>query len=110
MGQNVLQNLGFGRLGSVVGAHMVLPAEQAEAPLPTEEQLVYLADKLVIEDEVAGVEARAARALSRQGRDAESMEGVRKRMGTAEMIRGKLEAILQRPLEEVLPRKTRSST
>ncbi len=110
VGQNILKNLGLSRLGSVVGAHMFLPAEQAEAPLPTEEQLVYLADKLVIEDEVAGVEARAARALSRQGRDAAAIEGVKKRMGTAEMIRDKVETILKRPLEEVLPRETRSST
>jgi len=47
---------------------MVLPPENLAAPLVTEEQLVYLADKLVIDDRVAGLAARAARARDRHGR------------------------------------------
>jgi molybdenum cofactor cytidylyltransferase len=102
--ENILRNLGLSRLGSVVGAHMVLPVEQEAVRLPTEEQLVYLADKLVIKDEVAGVDARAARALSKHGNDAVAVEGITRRMETAEMIRDRVETLLQRSLEEVLPR------
>jgi CTP:molybdopterin cytidylyltransferase MocA len=108
--QNILQNLGLQRLGTVVGAHMVLPVEQLETPLPTEEQVVYLADKLVIEDRVTGIEARAARALSRHGGDATAVERVRRRISTARTIQERIETIIQRPLEEVLRREIRAST
>ncbi len=102
--QNMLANLGLSRLGAIVGAHMVLPAEQLETPLVTEEQLVYLADKLVIEDRIAGLEQRAARALSRRGQDPAAVEGVRRKMRAAQIIQERVETILQRPLDEVLLR------
>lgn len=107
--ENIVRNLGLSRLGSVVGAHMVLPVEQETVRLPTEEQLVYLADKLVIRDQFAGVDARAARALSKHGSDAVAVEGITRRMETAAMIRDRVETLLQRPLEEVLPRDVQSS-
>ena len=47
---------------------MVLPPEQLDAPLVTEEQLVYLADKLVVDDRIAGLEEREARALADMAR------------------------------------------
>ncbi|MBN1629337.1 MAG: NTP transferase domain-containing protein, partial [Thermoleophilia bacterium] len=49
VGRRVLCNLGLTRLGEIVGAHMVLPPAQLDTPHVTEEQLVYLADKLVID-------------------------------------------------------------
>jgi putative nucleotidyltransferase with HDIG domain len=106
--QHILSNLGLTRLGEVVGAHMVLPPEQSSTPSVTEEQVVYLADKLVIEDRVAGFEERAARAVSKRGLDPATMEGVRTRMRTAQIIQEKIETILQRSLGDVLPRDGRS--
>jgi len=102
--QRMLANLGLTRLGEVVGAHMVLSSGQLQTPAVTEEQVLYLADKLVIDDRVAGFEERAARALSRPGQDDAALEGVRRRMRAAEMIREKMETILGRSLDEVLPR------
>jgi len=102
--QNLLASLGLSRLGAVVGAHMVLPAEQLDTPVVTEEQLVYLADKLVIEDRIAGLEQRAARALSRRGQDPTAVEGVRRKIRAAQIIQERVETILQRPLDEVLLR------
>jgi hypothetical protein len=94
----------------VVGAHMVLPPELLETPSVTEEHVVYLADKSVIDDRAAGFAERASRALSRQGRDAAALEGVRTRMRSAQIIQERMEAILGRPLDEVLPRERLSST
>ncbi len=108
--QNLLSNLGLSRLGQVVGAHMILSPGQLDTPSLTEEQLIYLADKLVIEDELAGIEERGARALRRRGPDPVGAEGVRTRMRAAHIVRERVETVLQRPLEEVLPRETRLST
>ena len=112
VGRGILTNLGLVRLGQVVGAHMVMPPEQLKAPRLTEEQLVYLADKLVIEDGVASLEERMAHTLRGWDDDPalpEATEGLRTRMRAANLIQEKAESILGRPLEEVLPRETPSS-
>ncbi len=107
--QTILDNLGLSRLGVIVGAHMVMPPEQLETPVLTEEQLVYLADKLVIEDRIAGLEERAAWARCRMGRDPAAVEAVESRMRAARIISERVASILQRPLSEVLPREMASS-
>ncbi|OFW61644.1 MAG: hypothetical protein A2133_04680 [Actinobacteria bacterium RBG_16_64_13] len=100
--QNLLSNLGLGRLGAIVGAHMVLPPEQMETFTVTEEQLLYLADKIVIDDKVAGIEARAQRVLAASGQDPAAEEGARTRMQVAKIIKARVETILGRSLDEVL--------
>ncbi len=100
--QRVLDNLGLRRLGSLVGSHMVIPEEELEAPLPTEEQLVYLADKLVVGDKIVSLDERTAQALGRHHRDADSLSGNQTRMQAAAVIRGKMEAVLGTTVEEVL--------
>lgn len=105
VGRDILANLGLKRLAEVVGAHMVLPAEQVLMTRVTEEQLVYLADKLVVGDRVGSLDERAARTLDRLGgarTPAEVFTGASERMQAAEAIQHKLEAILGRGLSEVL--------
>jgi molybdenum cofactor cytidylyltransferase len=109
VGQSVLANLGLFRLGEIVGAHMVMPPDKLAGPVVTEEQLVYLADKLVVGDEVAGLEERAARASREGGHDPAALEGVRTRMRTALVIRERVESALGNQLEEVVPRERYSS-
>lgn len=103
VGRNLLANLGLGRLAEVVGAHMVLPPQQRAGSLLTEEQLVYLADKLVIDDRIGGLEEKAAHALRGREDDPAALEGARARMLAARLIADKVESILGRRLEEVLP-------
>ena len=105
----ILVNLGLPRLGAVVGAHMVMPREKLETTLVTEEQLLYLADKLVVEDEIGTLEERTARSLRRHLQDSAALEGTRARMRTARVIRDRVQSLLDRPLEEVLPRERHSS-
>jgi len=104
VGQRILTNLGLGRLGEVVGAHMVLPPEELDTPFPTEAQLLYLADKLVIDDRLAGLDEKKDRALRGRADDPAALEGARRRMMVAEIIRTRVDALLGHPLEEVLPR------
>ena len=59
MGERILRNLGMPRLAAVVGAHMVLPLYPTASPTVSEEELVYLADKMVVEDRVAGLDSEA---------------------------------------------------
>jgi molybdenum cofactor cytidylyltransferase len=94
VGQNILNSLRLCRLASIVGSHMLVPREILESPLLTEDELVYLADKLVIEDKVVSLDERTAHALREHGRDAASVEGVRTKMRTAHIISEKLESIL----------------
>ncbi len=96
--QAMLENLGLHRLGSIVGAHMVIPAEKLDTPFPTEEQLVYLADKLVLEDKVGSLQERTAQALRSHAQDAAARQGVEARMRAAQIISDKIEAILGRPI------------
>ena len=107
VGQELLSNLGLIRLGEIVGAHMVLPPEQMETARVTEEQLVYLADKLVVDDRVGTLEERAAATVLRGGEvfaHPDPQEGLRVRMQVARSIQQRVESILGRSLSEVLSR------
>ncbi len=107
VGEALLSNLGLRRLAAIVGAHMVLPADLLESSDLTEEHLVYLADKLVDEDQVVGLEERTSRAL-RKARDSgagpEALDSLAARMQAARAIQNRIEAFLDRPLAEVLTR------
>jgi CTP:molybdopterin cytidylyltransferase MocA len=102
MGERILRNLGAPRLAEVVGAHMVLPLDPCSASTITEEELVYLADKVVVEDTVAGLVGREQRALARCGDDAASRSSIRARMLVAELIAAKVKGLLGRSFEDLL--------
>jgi molybdenum cofactor cytidylyltransferase len=107
VGQELLSNLGLIRLGEIVGAHMVLPPQQMETTRVTEEQLVYLADKLVVDDRVGTLEERAAATVLRGGEVfayPDAAEGLRARMRVARSIQQRVESILGCSLGEVLSR------
>jgi molybdenum cofactor cytidylyltransferase len=102
VGQALLENLGLHRLGSLVGSHMLMPPEQLDAPLPTEEQLVYLADKLVVGDQVKSLDERAARTLQKHAGDAAVALGVEARLRASRIIAQRVGAIAGRSLEEIV--------
>ncbi len=102
VGQALLEDLGLRRLGSVVGSHMLMTPEHLAAPLPTEEQLVYLADKLVVEDQVKSLEERAARTLQKHAGDAAVALGVEARLQASRFIAQRVEEITGRRLNEIV--------
>jgi molybdenum cofactor cytidylyltransferase len=107
VGETLLSNLGLRRLAAIVGAHMALPADLLESPDLTEAHLVYLADKLVDEDQVVGLEHKTARALRKAHDKAagpQALEGLQVRMEAARAIQDRVEAVLGGPLDEVLTR------
>jgi molybdenum cofactor cytidylyltransferase len=103
VGRRLLEKLGLPRLAAVVGAHMVLPASLLLAEGVSEEELVYLADKLVVKDRVAGLPERTVRALYQQRHSLDSMLGAKAKMEVALAIARKVEAVAGRQLEDILP-------
>ena len=102
VGQALLENLGLPRLGEVVGSHMVMSPEHLDSPFPTEEQLVYLADKLVVEDQITTLEERAARTLQKHAGDAAVAQGVEARLRTSRIIAQRVETLAGRSLDEIV--------
>jgi molybdenum cofactor cytidylyltransferase len=100
--QILMERLGLPRLGEVVGAHMVIPSEHLAASELTEEQIVYLADKLVVKDGVAGIDERERRSLHKQLDNPDGYEAAKVRMEAARLIAAKVETVLGRPLEDVI--------
>ena len=93
---------GAPRLAAVVGAHMVLPLDPTASPTVSEEELVYLADKMVVDDRVAGLAEREAQARAKHADDAGAPEWIARRMHKARAIGAKIETILGRDLEEIV--------
>lgn len=107
LGANVLRNLGLHKLATVVGAHMTLPPELLRRSDITEAHLVYLADKLVIDDQVVGVEARAGRARRKLGgsnTESQALARVDARIAAAQAIQDRVETTLGEPLRDTLAR------
>ena len=101
--QRLLAGLGLRRLGEVVGAHMVLPENELLNPRLTEAQLVYLADKLVVEDRVTGLEERTARALrAHAAGGTASSSSVESRMEAARVIAERVEQATGQRLDAIL--------
>jgi molybdenum cofactor cytidylyltransferase len=102
IGQRLLEGLGLPRLAEIVGAHMVLPSEQLDLPHLTEDQIVYLADKLVIGDHVVGIAEKTAHTLGKHRGNPEGIESAKARMEAASVVAQRVEAFLGRSLEDVI--------
>lgn len=102
IGRRLLESLGLFRLAEIVGAHMVMPPEQLDLPHLTEDQIVYLADKLVVGDQLVGLAAKTAHTLEKHQGNPEGIASAESRMRAAVVIAQRVEAFLGRPLEEVI--------
>jgi len=102
LAESILRNLGLTRLAEVVGAHMTLPHDPSLSPMPNEEELVYLADKLVVEDRLAGLDERERRAIALYGKDEATISRIGSRIGTARAIAAKVEVVTGTPLHEII--------
>ena len=100
--QHLLTGLGLARLGEVVGAHMVMPPEKLDPPGLNEEQLLYLADKIVVKDRVATIAERAERSMAKQAHNPDGMQAAVDRTAVARKIAGRVETLLGRPFEDVM--------
>jgi CTP:molybdopterin cytidylyltransferase MocA len=99
-GGRMIAALGFEKVAAIAAAHNDLPEE--EIAEPKEAALVYLADKLVMEDRFVSLEARFDNAFKRFGSDAAARAAVERRRRTAFYVRRKVEERTGLTLEEIL--------
>jgi putative nucleotidyltransferase with HDIG domain len=90
-GAELLAALDFPRVAAIVAAHMDIETDP-ERPLD-EAQLVFLADKLIQGDRLAGLGERLARKMAKYGGDPEARAAITRRFEAAGCIAAKVERI-----------------
>ena len=100
-GAMFLRTCGYARVAEIVAAHMDI--ESADGAFPTETEIVYLADKLVMGQHCVPLKARFAVALERHKGDEKARVPILRRQEQAEKINKKVERIIGCTLEEILP-------
>lgn len=95
---------GYARVAEIVAVHMDI--EVPEGEVPTESEIVYLADKVVMGRSCVPLMERFAGALERHKEDEQACRAIARRFGQAEKIREKVERFMGCLLEDVLPIKT----
>ncbi len=95
-GADLLERLGYPRVARIVRRHVYLGAALRDDL--DETQVVYLADKLVQDDRIVGVEERFAARFARYAGDRAALEGVRARLQEARLVQARVAAALGRPL------------
>lgn len=88
----LIEKMGYGKVAEIVRAHMDLPEEAAR--IIDERAIVYLADKLVIEDQRTTLEERLIKIKRKFGMNERIMQSIAKRFFLAKQVSQKIEEIL----------------
>lgn len=98
-GAMYLRACGHARVADIVAAHMDI--ELAEGSSPTEAEIVYLADKLVMGRRQVSLQERFTIALQRHRDDEMALQSILRRLEQAEKIKKKVEVILGCTVEDL---------
>lgn len=98
-GANVLAD--YPEVAEIVAAHTDIVVSPEEHP--SEQEIIYLADKLVKEDQLTGLQSRFAFALEKYKDNLQIRQKVLKRLENAQLIKEKIEVLLNSPLENIWP-------
>lgn len=99
-GSLLLVEMGYPRVADIIACHMDISPD--EGNIISEKEIVYLADKMVWGDQRVSIEVRFSARLKSIVADGKVAEAVRARFENALSIRRRVEALLGRPLSEVL--------
>jgi molybdenum cofactor cytidylyltransferase len=91
VGAERLRALGYDAIAHLIQTHMDIDVD-ASAPLNANE-ILFLADKLVCEDEVCGFEKRFAKALQKCEGNAEAQRNIHKRLDALKAIIAKIQIL-----------------
>ncbi|AHJ13348.1 DVU_1551 family NTP transferase [Sulfurospirillum multivorans] len=91
VGAQKLRSMGYGAIGEIVATHMDIEIDE-NVPL-TANELLFLADKLVDEDEVCGFEKRFTRAFQKCEGNLEAQRNITQRLNATRMIIAKIEKL-----------------
>ena len=97
VGARMLVN--YPEVAEIVAEHMDIYLSQ-DQPL-TEKEIVYLADKLVIEDQIISLRARFSGPLEQHKNDVEVFRKIRQRLSNAERIQTRIEQLIKMPLHDL---------
>lgn len=89
VGATKLQMMGYKAIGDIIATHMDIDVNE-NAPL-SENELLFLADKLVSEDEACGFEKRFERAFQKCEGNPSAQKNIMKRLNATKMIIKKIE-------------------
>jgi len=90
-GESLLKELGYQKTGNIISTHMdIIVAEKGGI---TENELLYLADKLVADDQVICLEKREQQTVMKHQDNPAVLEKIAKRFENARLILRKIEAI-----------------
>ena len=89
-GEKILQEIGYGKVGSIIGSHTDIEVE--DKGTITESEILYLADKLVKEDKVISIEERFNHSLNKYKDNPEALRKIENRRDAAFKIIEKIEA------------------
>lgn len=90
-GEKILRSIGYDKVGSIIGSHMDIEVDD-NGPV-SEGEILYLADKLVGEDEVISLEDRFGRSLDKCKDNPEALTKIESRRDAAYKIIKKIETV-----------------
>jgi len=89
----------YPEVAEIIAEHMDI-CLNLEQPI-TEKEIVYLADKLALEDQIISLKARFSGPLEQHKNDEEVLEKIRQRLSHAERIQTRIEQLIKMPLHEL---------
>jgi putative nucleotidyltransferase with HDIG domain len=90
-GAMILEEIGYEHVGRIISTHMDLDVDENGAI--NENEILYLADKLVKEDRIMSLKDRRIRYIETYCEDGEALDKINKRLDTAGIILKKIEKI-----------------
>jgi molybdenum cofactor cytidylyltransferase len=99
-GAQIIAEMGYPSVAPIVAAHMKI--EFSEGQSIREQDVVFLADKLVEGDQVVDLEERHQKKLDECATDERVCEAIAARLANSLRLKRKLESLLDNPIESVL--------
>lgn len=100
-GSKLIAEMGYPRVGAVVAKHMDI---QSRGPSVDEADLVYFADKCVVEDRIVSLDERFERSMSRYADRPDILKKIVRRFDEARNIGKRIEALLGCPVDNMVRR------
>lgn len=90
-GADILKELGYEKVGAIISTHMDIEVDENDRL--TENEILYLADKLVKEDRILPLTERLEMSLHAFGDNEQAMKKIKNRFATADKITRKIERV-----------------
>ena len=91
-GGELLKDLGYDDIGKIISTHMDIEVDEEKDI--SENEILYLADKLVKDDKFVSLEYRISNCLLKYSDDFEALQKAKQRINQAEKIMKKLEKVI----------------